>query len=79
MGFSHESFDPEAIAFMDDCLETACMLATHLPGAAFDETIRRKLAAALIEGLALGLNERDALVGFALRTLPAFRAAEATS
>lgn len=73
MSFSNESFDPEKIAFLEDCLSTACSLAPKLANVDCDGEVRKKLALAILEGVATGIRARDDLIDFALRSLPPYR------
>jgi hypothetical protein len=73
MPFSNEGFDPEKIAFLEDCLNTACALAPKLANVECGEDVRKKLAMAILEGVATGMRTREALVDFALRSLPPYR------
>lgn len=75
MPFVSEGYDPEMIAPLEECLNSACAAALssvdHVP----DEDLRQRLAAALLEGAGYGMRDREALIGFALSALPTFREA----
>jgi hypothetical protein len=76
MHFSNKAYDPETVAFLKECLNSACAAATgstHIP---VDDALRQKLAASLLEGAGLGIRDREVLIGFALKALPTFRAAQ---
>jgi hypothetical protein len=75
MPFMSQGYDPEMIALLEECLNSACAATVgsvdHVP----EDELRRKLAAALLEGAGYGIREREALIGFALSALPTFREA----
>ncbi|QJP12973.1 hypothetical protein G3545_04455 [Starkeya sp. ORNL1] len=75
MPFMSQGYDPEMIALLEECLNSACAAtvgsADHIP----DDELRRRLAAALLEGAGYGMTDREALIGFALSALPTFREA----
>ncbi|QJP12986.1 hypothetical protein G3545_04535 [Starkeya sp. ORNL1] len=73
MLFHEEGFDPEKIAFLEDCLDTACGLAPKLANVECNGEVRKKLALAILEGVARGMRARDELIDFALRSLPPYR------
>lgn len=73
MFFSSEGLDPENIALIEDCLNTACSLAPKLANVECDGQLRKKLALALLEGTAKGIRQRDELIDFSLRSLPPYR------
>ncbi|MDF2998315.1 MAG: hypothetical protein K0R27_3952 [Xanthobacteraceae bacterium] len=73
MPFSSEGFDPEKIAFLEDCLNTACSLAPRLANVECDGEVRKKLALAILEGVASGVRAKNDLIDFALRSLPPYR------
>jgi hypothetical protein len=80
MPFSPQIYDPETIAFLDECLNATYAVAMLVPSAhaARDGIdIRHKLALAIIEGFSRGLHQRTKLIDFTLRALPALRAAAA--
>ncbi|MCS0497838.1 hypothetical protein NVS89_22360 [Ancylobacter sp. MQZ15Z-1] len=69
-----QSYDPETVAFLEQVLEDACgRVSVRVP---LNDGIRTMLASAVLEGARLGLRERDALLRFALRAIPAFRERE---
>lgn len=73
MPFTKEGYDPETIQLLDEVLAKVCELA-----AAYRQVtpaLRETFAGALIEATTLGIQDRDELVTFALRTLPQFRKA----
>ncbi len=75
--FHSEGYDPETIALLEECLNSACAAATGSAHVTADAALRQKLAASLMEGAALGIRDREVLIGFALKALPTFRAARA--
>lgn len=75
MPFMSEGYDPEMIALLDECLNSACAAALGSVDHVSEDELRRKFAAALLEGAGYGIRDREALIGFALSALPTFREA----
>ena len=75
MPFRSAGFDPETIAFLQECLDIATAAAARVGNVPASEETRRTLAAAIIEGATSGIASRDELVDFALTALPPFRRA----
>ncbi|MDF2995775.1 MAG: hypothetical protein K0R27_1412 [Xanthobacteraceae bacterium] len=67
------SYDPEMVALLEECLNSACAAATGSKHIAANAALRQKLAASLMEGAGLGIRDREVLIGFALKALPTFR------
>ncbi len=72
MRFVSLGFDPEMVAVLEYCVETAFAIAKHHAGDD-PEGLRQKLASAVIEGANSGFHDPERLINFALRALPAFR------
>lgn len=68
-----ESYDPEALAILDESLRGAAKIAAKIEGSEWGEEVRIRMAAALIEGAKMGIRDSEALIGFALRALPTFQ------
>lgn len=73
MAFSSRGYDPESIAFLDECLEKACQAAGEAAAGDGMADLRHKLASAILEGFDAGMRDRSSLVDFALRVLPNYR------
>ncbi len=72
MRFDSPGFDPEMVAVLEYRLEVAFTIASKQAGDDPDG-LRRKLAAAVMEGANAGIHDPERLVNVALRALPAFR------
>ncbi|MCS0503596.1 hypothetical protein [Ancylobacter mangrovi] len=70
-----ESYDSKTVDLLDQVFADACAHAASR--VVMDEGIRTMLASAVLEGAKLGLRERDDVLRFALRAIPAFREREA--
>lgn len=70
MSFNSRGYDPEMVALLQECLEQA-FAASREHGEV--DGLRQKLASAVMEGANVGIRDKDRLVEFALRALPAFR------
>ncbi|MDF2998903.1 MAG: hypothetical protein K0R27_4540 [Xanthobacteraceae bacterium] len=79
MPFASDGYDPETIAFLEECLDSACAAARGSADLVPDHDVRRRLALALLEGAGYGIKDREALIGFTLSALPTFREAMARS
>jgi hypothetical protein len=73
MAFRSEGYDPETIAFLQQCLDIATEAACRLTGTLPSEDLRQSLAVAIMEGAESDLGNKDELVDFALTSLPEFR------
>jgi hypothetical protein len=73
MPFSNRGYDPETVAFLQQCLDIATETARRLTGAAPDDDTRQRLALAIIEGAETDIANIEELVDFALTSLPEFR------
>lgn len=74
MPFRSKGYDPETIAFLEQCLDISTKAACRLTGALPSEDLRQRLALAIMEGAEADITSRDELIDFALKSLPEFRA-----
>lgn len=74
MPFRSKGYDPETIAFLQQCLDIATEAACRVTGALPSEELRQRLASAIMEGADAEIGNKDELIDFALRSLPEFRA-----
>ena len=73
MPFRSKGYDPETIAFLQQCLDIATEAACRVTGSLPSEDLKQRLAVALMEGAEAEIGNRDELIDFALRSLPEFR------
>ncbi len=73
MPFRDKGYDPETIAFLQQCLDVATEAACRVTGSLPSEDLRQRLAVALMEGAEAEIGSSDELIDFALRSLPEFR------
>lgn len=73
MPFRSKGYDPETIAFLQQCLDIATEAACRVTGSLPSEDLRQRLASAIMEGANSDIANRDELIDFALRSLPEFR------
>lgn len=73
MPFRSKGYDPETIAFLQQCLDIATEVACRTTGALPSEDLKQRLAIALMEGAEAEIGNQDELIDFALRSLPEFR------
>lgn len=73
MPFSNKGFDPETIAFLEECLAISMEVASRIIGGPVSDETKQRLAMAIMEGAELHYGNKDALVDYALASLPQFR------
>lgn len=73
MPFRSRGYDPETIAFLQQCLDVAIEAACRITGTPPDDDLRQRLAISIMEGADLDIGNSDDLIDFALRSLPEFR------
>ena len=73
MPFRSKGYDPETVAFLQQCLDIATDAACRVTGSLPSEDLRQRLAAAIMEGAESDIGSKDDLIDFALRSLPEFR------
>ncbi|MDF2998904.1 MAG: hypothetical protein K0R27_4541 [Xanthobacteraceae bacterium] len=73
MAISSREYDPETVAFLQQCLDVATEAVCRVTGAMPGEDLRQRLAIALMEGADYRIGSRDELIDFALRSMPEFR------
>ena len=71
--FRSKGYDPETIAFLQQCLDIATEAACRVTGNLPSEDLKQRLALAIMEGAESDIGNKDELVDFALTSLPEFR------
>ena len=69
MPFSDNEYDPETIAFLQQCLDIATGTVTVMLGVVPGPGLRNKLALAILEGSRRNIHSREDLIDFALNSL----------
>lgn len=75
MPFRSKEYDPDKVAFLQECLTIATEVASRVRGEPASDEVIQRLAAAIMEGADSDIGTRDELVDFALASLPEFRSA----
>jgi hypothetical protein len=73
MPFRDKGYDPETVAFLQQCLDIATEAACRVTGSLPSDDLRQRLAIAIMEGAEADIGNREELIDYALRSLPEFR------